>query len=124
MGAPIPRLTTESQDERLTRALEFSNYRITLANQRKNLQHKLAASLRFAFNGGIFHVDQTLIGFLHAIELKSAVLLDVNQNPIDVQDVMEFKRQAIEIYHRATNEFMKDYRELQKARTVKRLVDE
>ena len=53
-------------DERLEKALEFANYRQTLFNQKKILQDNCEAQLSYAYNGGTFKIDQTLIAFINS----------------------------------------------------------
>ena len=51
-------------DQRLEKALEFANYRSTLANQKEKLKDRCEAQLNYAYNGGIFHINETLIAFI------------------------------------------------------------
>ena len=51
-------------DQRLEKALEFANYRATLANQKAKLKDRCEAQLNYAYNGGIFHISESLISFV------------------------------------------------------------
>jgi len=51
-------------DSRVEKALEFANYRATLNNQKQKLKDQCEANLNYAFNGGLFYIDQTLISFI------------------------------------------------------------
>ena len=48
-------------EAQLQQALDFSNYRQTLAVQRKTLKEKIDAKLTYGYNGGIFKIDRSLI---------------------------------------------------------------
>ena len=70
-------------DQRLEKALEFANYRSTLANQKEKLKDRCEAQLNYAYNGGIFHINETLIAFIDSFckqDKKSMVMLDSNKN--------------------------------------------
>lgn len=112
-------------DERLLNALDASNYRISLANQRKNSKLKLQRSLTFPKNGGIFYVSQELISFIQALLLagkESTILLDTNDNPIEIKNLEEFFEEIYDRYYQTLNDYLIQYKELQKARNVKKLI--
>ena len=48
---------------RLTKALEFANYRITINNQQAQLKAKTQNLLSYSINGGTFSIDVSLITF-------------------------------------------------------------
>ena len=48
---------------KLTKALEFANYRITLNNQHAALKAKTQSLLSYSTNGGTFTIDRELITF-------------------------------------------------------------
>ena len=114
-------------DERLEKALEFANYRQTLALEKKRLKEKMKAGLTFAQNGGIFFIDRNFLGFLHFIsqdeETESAIVLDERQVPILITDLEQFKRIAIQKYFEVTNQYYVDFEALKKKRTVKDIVE-
>ena len=53
--------------ERLTKALEFANYRQTLNNQIASLRSKTQTRLVLSTNGGTFTVSQELITFVNTL---------------------------------------------------------
>ena len=78
---------TTSMDERLQKAYEFSNYRITLDNEIKQLKIWLKEQLAYSINGGIFQIDRDLINFVHTMkqmERSTTILLDTKDNPVVV----------------------------------------
>ena len=73
---------------KLTKALEFANYRRTLNVQHNNLKAKVQTLLSYSINGGTFQIDQILISFVKTLldqEHTEAVLLDIYNNPIKVE---------------------------------------
>ena len=49
---------------RLTKALEFANYRTTLNNQQSQLKAKIQSQLSYSINGGSFTINRELITFV------------------------------------------------------------
>ena len=65
---------------KLNKALEFSNYRITLNIQHNALKSKVQTLLNYSINGGTFEISQMLISFVKTLIDQghdTAVLLDV-----------------------------------------------
>jgi len=52
-------------DKRLEKALEFSNYMVTLNNQKRILKEKFRENIVHYHNGGQFTVTQDLITFVN-----------------------------------------------------------
>ena len=114
-------------DARLNDALVTANYRITLTNQKQNARLKLQKDLTYSINGGTFSITQELISFVTALLYhgkSEAILLDVNKNPIEIQDLTAFSESIISTYYECTNEFLNEFKSLQKARTPKVVVGE
>jgi hypothetical protein len=113
--------------DQLKKALEFSNYRQTFSIQRKILKEKIAAKLTMGHNGGLFHVDRTLLTFLEMLLTKGrtsgVVLLDVNENPILVKDLTAFRDECFTRYFEATNEYFEQDQHLKKSRSVEKLLE-
>lgn len=114
-------------DERLKNALEFSNYRQTLAVQRKSLNEKMQAKLTYGYNGGIFQIDRSLLTFVWTLCSESrttdVILLDQNDNPILIDDLEKFKTEIFDRYFSVTLEYHKEYDKIKKSRSVEKLVD-
>jgi len=113
-------------DNRLTQALEFSNYRLTLNSQLQKLKLRTENLLIFAKNGGMFNVDQTLICFLSYLKSngqESANLLDNKNNPIHIENVDEFLSDITTRYFEVTNDYLREYQKIKKARNVKSIVN-
>lgn len=112
-------------DTRLVDAVAAANYRITLNNQKQNARLKLQKDLTYSVNGGIFSITPELISFVAALITMGkdeTVLLDVNKNPIEIADLEEFQDTIVGIYHECTNQFLVDFKAINKQRTAKALV--
>jgi|TARA_B100000989_G_scaffold290044_1_gene262691 hypothetical protein len=113
-------------DLRLEKALEFANYRSTLSVQQKQLREQCEARLNFAFNGGLFKIDQNLISFVGNFlkeDKKSMVILDSNQTPIDLEDLQKFYEDINTRWFEAVNDYHRQYQELSTKRKVTKLVE-
>ena len=111
----------------LTNALDFSNYKQTLAIQRKTLKERIDGKLTFGHNGGIFKIDQTLISFVQFLitqeRTTNVPLIDSNNNPILIADLVTFRDEILDRYFTATYEYHEEFEKLKKSRTVETLVD-
>lgn len=113
-------------DERLAAAIERSKYQITLNNQKQNARLKMDVDLTYATAGGLFRIGPELISFVQTLiarEHEDAVLLDINKNPIFIKDLNEFQDTIIEHYYQTMNEFMAEFKRIQKARKPEALVE-
>ena len=114
-------------EEEYKKALEFSNYRQTLNIQRKTLKEKIDAKLTAGYNGGIFKIDRTLLTFVEMLVNKgrseNVVLLDINDNPVIVEDLNVFKEDIFDRYFQSTFEYMEEYQKIKKSRSVEALVE-
>lgn len=114
-------------DDRLKKALDFSNYRQTLSVQRKTLKEKLEARLTFGFSGGIFYIDRSLISFVQMCidkgRIKGVPLIDLNDNPIMIEDLEIFRDAIFDRYFTSSIEYLKEYESIKKSRTVEKLLD-
>lgn len=114
-------------DERLKKALDFSNYRQTLSVQRKILKEKLEARLTYGYAGGVFYIDRSLINFVQmCLDQKRTTgvpIIDVNDNPILIDDLFKFRDEIFDRYFTASFEYMNEYEKIKKGRTVEKLID-
>ena len=103
---------------RLTKALEFANYRTTLNNQQSQLKAKIQSQLSYSINGGSFTINRELITFVKLLiddGEKEAVLLDIYNNPINLS--------LESFYEEITNDYYAEYEKLRKARKVHKILD-
>jgi hypothetical protein len=114
-------------DDRLSKALEFSNYRQTLAIQRKTLKEKTDAKLTYGYNGGLFKIDKELILFLEFLisigRAENIPIIDNNNNPILIDNVEKFKEEVIERYFTAVFEYYSEYQKIKESRSIGVLID-
>jgi hypothetical protein len=113
--------------EQFKKALEFANYQQTFSIQRKTLKEKIEAKLTYGFNNGLFHIDQNLLTFVEILCTKGrttgVVILDVNENPVLIDDLEKFKDEIFSRYFETTNEYFKEYQVLKKSRSVEKILD-
>lgn len=112
-------------DEKLKAALEFSNYRLTLNNQKQNLKMRMQTMLTIGYNGNMFTAKLELINFVKQLldlQVKQYVFLDDNENPVMVTDLLDFHSRLISVYTEALNEYYVENEKLKKMRDTKKLV--
>ena len=113
-------------DDRLHKALEFANYRQTFFNQKQILKNKSEALLSYSTQGGTFKVTQELIAFVGTFVQQGyneMVLLDINENPIKIDDLKAFLTEIVSRYFEVTNDYHKQYSEMQTKRRTAKLVE-
>lgn len=113
-------------DDRLTKALEFANYRQTLNNQLHKAKIRAEGLLLYAKNGGNFKINQELISFLDYIVrsgMTEATLLDSNNTPILITNIPVFLKEITTRYFEVTNDYLREYQAVRKSRNVKSIID-
>ena len=108
---------------KLTKALEFANYRTTINNQQEILRAKTESLLSYSINGGTFTIDRELITFCGSFDkTKEIVILDIYKNPIKVE-IGKFYDEISSRYFEVTNDYHNEYEKLRKARKVHKVLD-
>jgi hypothetical protein len=114
-------------DPRLEKALEYSNYKRTLAVKRQTIKEKLESRLIYGFAGGIFKIDQSLMNFVQMLvdqDRKTGVpIIDSNGNPILIADLVKFREEIFDRYFQATLEYFQEFENIKKSRSVEKLVE-
>jgi hypothetical protein len=114
-------------DERLKKALDFSNYMITLNNKKRVLKERFREQTVYYYSGGQFTVNQQLLTFVNMLVERGndedIVLIDDNETPIMVKDLSEFLNELTDTYFTAANEYHAEYESLRKNRSVEKLVE-
>lgn len=113
-------------DERLAKALEFSNYRISLFNRKEDIKTKFNTMLLYSCNGGSFKVTTELLCFVKLIldsGKSNIVLVDLNNNPVEIVEIQKFYNDILSKYVEATNYYNFEYNKLRKSRTVSSVND-
>jgi hypothetical protein len=113
-------------DQYLEKALEISNLRMTQSIERRRLKEKIKTDLTYAYNGGIFFVDRTLLSFIQPLREKfqygSAVILDDKMNPVEIKNVIEFADAIWDLYFATTKQYLWDLNTLKQKRKVQDIV--
>jgi hypothetical protein len=113
-------------DERLEKALEFANYRVTLSNQKRNVRTRMQILQTVHYEKGSFIANESTIGFINALltagKTKS-IVVDTKDNPIQIDDLQEFLETLVESYTEATNEYKVQMDKINKSRSIKKLMD-
>ena len=113
-------------DERLEKALEFSNYMVTLNNQRILIQEKFQEQSIHYFNGGKFQATQERIAFVQSLislNQTSTILIDDNNIPVEIEDLELFAQDLLSTYFEAANNYLKEYNNIKKNRNVEGLIN-
>ena len=114
-------------DQYLEQALNISNLRMTQSIERRRLKEKLKTDLTYAYNGGIFFIDRTLLSFIQPLaekfQYESAVILDDKMNPIEIKNVTEFADAIWNLYFITTQQYYWDLNTLKQKRKVQDIVD-
>jgi hypothetical protein len=112
-------------DERLKKALDYSNYMITLSNQKRILLEQYNNDLIYYFNSGQFTVSQQLVSFcqsLLSLKQTETVLVDDNGLPVEIENLEDFTKNILNVYFKASNRYLTEYTKLKKNRTVEGIV--
>lgn len=112
-------------DEKLRAALEFSNYRLTLNNQKQNLKMRMQTMLTISHGGNMFTAKLELINFVKQLidlGIKEQVVLDDNENPVIITDLVDFHSKLMSTYNAALTEYYIENEKLKKMRDTKKLV--
>lgn len=117
---------TEQEQERLEKALEFSNTMQTFNLAKNNLKVKTQNLLSYSVNGGTFQVTQELIAFVSmAVNAgkSSLILLDKNDIPIQIDDTAKFLDDTSSLYFEVINEYYNDYQKLRSSRKIEKVLE-
>lgn len=112
-------------DDRLNKALEFANYRLTLQVQRQNIEARVSAALIFSHQNAIFTATQTLIAFAdYKVRTPDAPMYadDNSGNTIKIENPAEFLKQASETYDAAMALKQAEQQKLKAARSTAKIV--
>ena len=111
-------------DDKLEKALDFSNFRQTLYNQQQTLKVKVINELLLTYQESIFKATPELIGLVKTIvdfNYPTVIIDDINENPVNIKNPSEFLENLIATYSKAKNSHYNGYAKIKKARSVKKL---
>ncbi len=112
-------------DDKLKAALEFSNYRLTLNNQKQNLKQRMNTMLTIGYMNSLFTAKLELINFVKQLldlGVEQYIFLDDNETPTMVSDIKDFHDKLFSTYTEALNEYYVENEKLKKQRDTKGLV--
>lgn len=112
-------------DDKLKAALEFSNYRLTLNNQKQNLKQRMNTMLTIGFMSSLFTANLELINFVKQLldlGIDKYVFLDDNENPVLITELKTFHDKLFTVYTEALNEYYIENEKLKKQRNTQGLV--
>jgi hypothetical protein len=113
-------------DERLEKALDFSNFMVTMNNQKRLLKEKYFEDLLYYTNGCQFSVTKELITFVGLLVdkgVEEAVLTDDNDIPTNISNLETFYDDILDVYFTASNNYFAEYEKIKSNRSVEKLVD-
>lgn len=117
---------TKAIEERLEKALEFSNYRSTLNRQMQAVKLRFQNSLSFSKNGSTFKITPELISFvgtLITMGKEQGLLLDIHDKPASITDLLAFLDEITDIYYKSMNQYLAECKKLSMGRSVKALIE-
>ena len=112
-------------DEKLEKAVKVANYMATLTNQRRIAFEEFKQNIIYYHNGASFTASWQLISFIKALvdmKKESAVVLDDNNVPVNIEDLSQFLATLLELYSESTNMYLSTYATLKVKRRVEDLV--
>lgn len=113
-------------DDKLKAALDFSNFRLTLNNQKLNLKQRMNTMLTIGYSNALFTARIELITFVKQLAdsaVEQYVFLDDNENPIMVKDLADFHSKLMSAYTEAVNEYYTESDKLRRVRDTKTIVN-
>lgn len=114
-------------DEKLKKALEYSQLSTLLSNQKRLLKEKFFYNNVIYKNGGTFTITVDLINFAQNLlnrDQDSFVFLDDNDLPIMINDLEDFVDELYNTYIESLNEYYQEYQDLIKKRSAVKLLDD
>jgi hypothetical protein len=108
-------------NDNLKQAIDFSNKMLSIKVQKQYLKEKFSADTTYGYGGGIFKIDTHLLLFIESLvnqkRIEDVILLDSNQNPIVVNDLVEFQKEIVNKYWSAVGFYQAGYEDLKKRKT-------
>ena len=111
-------------DSKITDALAFANYRLTLQVQRQNIEARVQTALLLSYQSAIFKTTQELISFVDTkLRLGGNLLVeDQTGNVISILNPGEFLNRLTETYDSAMEMKQSEQQKLKSARSTAKIV--
>ena len=113
-------------DERLEKALEFSNFRMILSTRQENLKLLMKNKLMLPYKDGLFKIDNELISFVGVLLTAGEtnfIFIDKNDIPIEITDLEDFYQKIIKKYRTVLKQYLQNYQTLSEAREIKKVIN-
>ena len=113
-------------DERLQKALEFSNFLETQNNQKRIFLKQYNDNLIHYTGGHKFTASTKLINLLSVLidnDQEQVVVLDDNEVPVTINNPKEFMQEIVGVYVFASRKYAKDYNDIKSNRSVEGLTN-
>ena len=113
-------------DEKIKQVFDVANYMTTLADQKRILVEEYNQNIIYFFNGGCFRVDRELINFVKTLidlDKRSAVIIDQNSSPVDIENLKTFLDEILNTYFSAVNSYHNKYQKLRSCRSVESILN-
>jgi hypothetical protein len=99
------------------------NYRNIVVRQTQVLEQKFKDQCVVAQDGGLFLITAEFLAGVKNIKEESQWVLDMNQNPILIQNVANFYSRAYNVYYTALADFGTSFNQLKSQRSVESILE-
>jgi hypothetical protein len=99
------------------------NYRNIVVRQTQVLQQKFKDQCVVSQDGGMFFITADFLTSLKNIKEESQWVLDMNQNPIYIQNIANFYDRAYNVYYTALADFGTSFNQLKSQRSVESILE-
>jgi len=99
----------QTMNKNLEQVIELSDKLLSFKIKRHALKEKFQAKTTVGHNGGIFKINQDFISYLKALldlgKDSQVILIDINDNPIVIEDLKIFFYEILDKYFSALGEY-------------------
>jgi hypothetical protein len=99
------------------------NYRDTVIQQTKVLKERFRDRCIVSENSGLFLVTPEFLSSIKNIKETSQWILDMNNNPILIQNIANFYDRAYNVYYTALADFGTSFNQLKSQRSVESILE-
>lgn len=117
---------TETQIPEVSKIIDAADRRTAIRKQLESLKASSLQKLVTHKEGGVFTIDQSLIGLVAALSAKSEefAILDDNSLPIIIRDGKHFYKDILAKYQEVVNQYAVDYNKIRTSKLSKIYGDE
>ena len=99
------------------------NYRNAFLQQKKIIEQQFKDQCIISENGGMFFITADFLANIKNIKETDQWVLDMNQNPILIQNIANFYDRAYNVYYTALADFGNSYNQLKSQRSVESILE-